>query len=148
MLLNEAVYLCSLIPDTGIDPDIAREIHQLSEYAECAADILYQAIEEANMRPSWNENYHKEMKRYTATISQLIISSDRIFCSAQKRMYTSEKYSPERLITLEICRLIREDLHLLISGAAYIRGEYWHHQLRTNLDFSFKSDLSQAGLVI
>jgi len=144
MLLSEAGYLCTLIPDTGVYPDIAREISQLSEYNECAADILYQAVEEGDQTPSWNENHHKEMKRYAATISQITISCDVIFRSAQKKMYTSENPGSERFITFEICRIIRDSIRLLISGSAYIRGEHSFHQLRPHLRFSFNSTLSPA----
>lgn len=148
VLLSEAGYLSTLIPDTGVDPDIGREISQLSEYAECAADLLYHAVEEGDQVPPWNETHHKEMKRYTATISQIIISSDNIFRSTQKRMYTSENPGSEGFITFEIGRLIRDAIRLLISGATYVRGEHSYHQLRPQIRYNFKSNRSQLGQII
>jgi hypothetical protein len=146
--LSDAIYLCTIIPVPITNPDIIREISRLSKYAECAAEILYQTIEESDLSSSWNENLQKEHKKYFATISDIIITSDAIVRSAQKRIYAKESLGNEGFMTVEISRLIRDSLQMLLSGSAYIRGQYWHHQLRPDLRFKFKNSQAQAGQVV
>ncbi|HWQ66697.1 MAG TPA: hypothetical protein VN372_07485 [Methanospirillum sp.] len=143
--LSEVGYLYTLLPGHDIGPDSAREINRLSGYAECAADILYQAIEGGGKTLPRDTSYHNASHQNSGIISELIISSTGIFRSAQKRMYLSGAPGSDDFIFFEICRLFRETIQYLLSAAAYVRDEHWYYQLRPHLRFSFKDNLTQTG---
>jgi len=145
LLLSDATYLCTLIPQTSINTEIIRKISRLSESAEFASDILYHTIEEADLSPCCDEFEHKEVKQYIATITSIIISSDAIFRSVQNKMYSKENLENGGQLILEICRLTREALQMIVSGSTYLKGLYWHYQLYPELRISFEQCRTQEG---
>ena len=146
-VLGDAGYLCTLIPHTGIDPEIARELAQMSEYNEYATVFLFHLIQEGEAIRSWQNDDMKDLKRYTTNIARFIISSDEILRSARRRKFILKTSGNEPDIVYEICLLLKEVLHLLLAGTASVRGESWDHTIKPDLRISFAHNLSKSGQI-
>jgi hypothetical protein len=121
-LLGEAGYLSTLIPQTGLCPDIVAEMTHLSDYIEYVASFLYYSVESSEITEPWENAGMKDLKRYSTNVSQFLASSDQILRSAKRRKYAGTESDNTQAISYEILLLLRDVLDLMISGVTSLTG--------------------------